>query len=253
LPGGWAALRDRFRGVALLALDDLHELARSPLGLAELAPTLDALDEAGAVVAVTARSGPGGWRDWPARLVGRLSCGLAVRLDPPGVEALRRYGLERSRGRGVGLTAEAVERLALASDGYRTLDGLIARLALEAKATRRPVDATLAEALDEPGAVAGRPTIEAVAKAVAGRFGVSLRELRSGTRRAAVVGPRHLAMHLARIHTGRSYAAIGTYFGRRDPATVRHACAMAEQRLAADPSLAALAATVLTGGRRPAG
>jgi chromosomal replication initiator protein len=119
------------------------------------------------------------------------------------------------------------------------------------------VTATLDEVPDEPGAVPGAPCIEAIAKAVAARFGVSLRELRSATRRAAVVGPRHLAIYLARIHTGRSFAAIGAYFGGRDPATIRHACAMAEARLAADPALAARVNALLNpaapgpGPRRP--
>ena len=49
-------------------------------------------------------------------------------------------------------------------------------------------------------------------------------------------------MHLARRHTlGLSFRVIGDYFGGRDPATVRHACQAAAERLAADPAL--LAAT----------
>jgi chromosomal replication initiator protein len=59
------------------------------------------------------------------------------------------------------------------------------------------------------------------------------------------VAPRHLAMHLSRILTGKSYQAIGTYFGGRDPATVRHACRAAAARLAADPALAAAATALL--------
>ena len=46
-------------------------------------------------------------------------------------------------------------------------------------------------------------------------------------------------MHLARGLTGLSFRAIGAYFGGRDPATVRHACKAAADRLAADPALAA--------------
>ena len=74
---------------------------------------------------------------------------------------------------------------------------------------------------------------------MAARFGVSLRDLRSATRRQTVAEPRHLAMHLARGLTGLSFHAIGAYFGGRDPATVRHACKAAAARLASDPALAA--------------
>lgn len=247
-PGGWAALRGRFRSAELFLLDELDGLARSPLAVAELIATLDALDEAGAAVAVAARAGPSGWGEWPGRLVSRLVGGLAVRIEPPGREVLRRYALQRARERGLRLPTGAVERMAEAADGFGVVDGWLGRIGFEAR-SGRAVDEAVAAVLDEPGAVAGRPTIEAVARAVAGRFGVSLRDLRSASRRSAIAGPRHLAIYLARRETGRSYAAIGAYFGRRDPATVRHSCAMAERRLAEDPALASAVGSVFGAGR----
>ena len=58
-----------------------------------------------------------------------------------------------------------------------------------------------------------------------------------------------MAMYLARLHTGSSFAVIGTYFGGRDPATVRHACKATVMRLDTDPTLAALAASLTKGGK----
>ena len=122
------------------------------------------------------------------------------------------------------LTAEAVEALAEAADGYRTLDGWLARLALTARLERRPLDRGLVAPFLADDASPPAPTIDQVARAVATQFGVTLRDLRATTRRKTVVEPRHLAMHLARSMTGLSFQAIGAYFGGRDPATVRHAC-----------------------------
>ena len=198
--GGWADLRDRFRAVGLFVLEDLHALDRAPLALAELAHTLDALDDAGAVVAVSARTGPSQWSGWPPRLVNRLMGGLSVRVEPPGAASRRRFLLERARERGLTLSAEAVDQLTDAADGYRPLDGLLARLALELRVGRRPLDGRLAaEVLEGDEGTAAMPaaTIEQIAKAVAARFGVRLRDLRSASRRRALVEPRHLAMHLA--------------------------------------------------------
>ncbi len=248
LPGGWADLRGRFRALDLLVIEDLHALARAPLALAELAHTLDALADVGAAVAVSARVGPGQWQGWPSRLLNRLLGGLAVRIDPPGASSRRRYLLDRARGRGITLSAEAVDLLAEAADGYRTLDGWLARLALTSRLERRGVDGALAlAAIADDGSTApslAPVPIGEVARAVAGRFGVSPRDLRSASRRRSVAIPRHLAMHLARGLTGLSFRAIGVYFGGRDSATVRHACRVAADRLAADPSLAAAAETL---------
>src|SRR5206468_11527569 len=102
--GGWAELRERFRGLDLFVLEDLHALERAPLALEELTHTLDALDEAGAAVAVSARAGPGQWSGWPRRLVNRLRGGLAVRIDPPGLAARRRYVHDQAARRGLALT-----------------------------------------------------------------------------------------------------------------------------------------------------
>jgi chromosomal replication initiator protein len=251
-PGGWAELRGRFRDLDLFVLEDLHALERAPMALAELTHTLDALDEAGASIAVSARTGPGQWSGpgWPPRLVSRFVGGLAVRVDPPGLASRRRYLLDRARGRGIGVSAEAVDSLAEAADGYRTLDGWLAGLALAARVERRPLDGGLVAPVLAEGGVEADLTIDRIARAVASRFGVRLRDLRAGTRRKTVAEPRHLAMHLARAFTGLSFRSIGGYFGGRDPATVRHACRAAAARLAADPALAAVAAAIADEGRK---
>jgi chromosomal replication initiator protein len=276
---GWSALRARLRCVELFVLEDLEGLERAPLARDELAHTLDALDATGAAVAVSARSAPGTWPrlEWPVRLINRLLGGLAARIAPPGLTSRRRYVLQHAAQHGVALQAEAVEMLAQAADGYRPLDGWIARLALEdrlnraqegkegaqgratARGGQRPrshlcrgsaaLDPhTVATILAEETLLADPlVTIDAIAQAVAARFRVRLDMLRGPSRRASVVAVRHLAMHLARTHAGSSFPAIGIYFGGRDPATVRHACKAASQRLSADPTLAAAVATLSQG------
>jgi chromosomal replication initiator protein len=246
--GGWSELRERFRRLDLFVLEDLHALERARLALEELVHTLDALDEAGSAVAVSARAGPGQWpgSSWPRRLVNRLSGGLAVRIDPPGLASRRRFVLARAQARGLALSADAVEALAAAGDGYRTLDGWLARLGLASRLGHhhRPLGRSVVTALleDEEGEAASggvTVTIAQVARAVAEQFRVRLGDLRGTTRRQTIMAPRHVAIYLARGLTGQSYQAIGTYFGRRDPATVRHACRAAAARLTADPALAA--------------
>ncbi|CAN5873372.1 hypothetical protein BH23PLA1_BH23PLA1_14020 [soil metagenome] len=241
-PGGWGELRDHLRAVDLLVVDDLHGLERSPMALSELSSTLDALDSAGAWIAVSARTGPGQWSGWPSRLVDRLVGGLSVRVDPPGPESRRRHLLDRTRTLRLSLTAEAVEALAEAADGYRTLDGWLQRLALASRLDRRPIDRALAESvLSEDPIPTNSGTIAEITRAVADRFGVRVRDLRSADRHPGLVAPRHLAIYLARELTGASFAALGHSFGRRDPATIRHACRKSGERLANDPALAAVA------------
>ncbi len=184
---GWPALRARLREADLLILEDLEGLARAPSARDELAHTLDALEAAGASVAVSARTAPGTWprREWPVRLLSRLQGGLTARIDPPGLAARRRYVLNRAGPHGLTLLADAVERLASAADGYRTLDGWLARLALEARigsehagaiVRARALDAVTVNAILAEEALLAGPaaSIDGIARSVAARFGVRL-------------------------------------------------------------------------------
>jgi len=189
-------------------------------------------------VAVAARTGPGQWSHWPTRLANRLVAGLSVGIAPPSVESRRRYLLDRARSRGLTLSAEVLEPLAEAADGYRTLEGWLAQLALSSRVERRGATPELVEAILQGDPVGG-PTLDEITRAVAEKFGLKLRDLKGSTRRAVVAEGRHLAMYLARQYTPLSFRAIGDYFGGRDPATVRHACAVTADRLRADPALLA--------------
>jgi len=277
---GWSALRGRFRAVDLFVLEDLEGLERAPLAREELVYILDVLDARGVAVALSARSEPGIWQrqGWPHRLVNRLLGGLAAQIAPPGLASRRRYVLQHASRHGVTLKAEAVETLAQAADGYRTLDGWISRLGLEARlesdhegrgvghvrprARQRPsvrprlrpgpLDShTVATILAEETLLAAPlVTIAVIPKSVAATFGIGLGVLRGPSRLASVVAARHMAMHLARRFTGSSFNAIGTYFGGRDPATVRYACKAAAQRLSTDPILATVVASLEPPGSR---
>ena len=251
-PGGWAEVRERFRRLDLFVLDDLQALERTPWAMEELSHTLDALDEVGAAVAVAARSGPGQWSKWPSRLVNRLVGGLSVRIEPPSLESRRRYLLDRARSRGLALPSEVLEPMAESADGYRTLDGWLAQLVLSSRVERREVAPDLVEAI-LAGDPVDAPTLDEIVRAVAEKFGLKVRDLRGSTRRAVVAEGRHLAMYLARRHTSLSFRAIGAHFGGRDPATVRHACAAAAGRIAADPALLAACESLARGWGRGRG
>lgn len=254
-PGGWIEFRARFRALDLLCLDDAPALARSPLAIAELGPTLDALDDRGAPVALAAADAPSAWENWPPRLLDRLLGGLVVRVERPGIASLRRFVIDRSRSRGLRLPADVVEALASTADDYRSLEGRLARLALMARVDRRPVDLPMAlGALAEDGleAVSAVPVAD-VLKAVASRFGLRVRDLRSEDRHRGLIVPRHLAILLARELTGLSFSALGRAFGNRDTKTIRHACSITAKRLATDPSLAAAADAIRRKLRQPGG
>jgi chromosomal replication initiator protein len=168
-------------------------------------------------------------------LQSRLMAGLTVPLAPPEIET-RLAILERvARDRQLQLPKSAAQ--SLAEGFYGTVPELLGALAqLEVPARRdgksldlRTIRHFLAERKRD-----GLPDLPQIAAAVARHFRLKLSELRSTTRRRAVVHARDVAIHLARKITHASLDQIGQYFGGRDHTTMMHSCRKIEELLRDD-------------------
>lgn len=265
---GWSSLHGQFRSAHLFVLEDLEGLKRGPFAWDEFVHTLDVLETTGASMAFSMRTPPITWPTdlWPRRLVTRLVGGLTASIRVPGLTSRRRYVLRHAALQGIMLEPETVEILAQAADGYRTLEGWLARLAIEGRLARMPgtdfdssnVGLSIPESCgfsssqpvpldhrtivailaDETELAKSLVSVDVITDVVAAQFCVRPGILRGSSRRASIVRVRHVAMYLTRKLTSLSFAAIGAHFGGRDAATVRHACEAISQRISADPSLA---------------
>ena len=83
------------------------------------------------------------------------------------------------------------------------------------------------------------PTIREVQEAASRRFGVPVLDLVSQRRGQPATKVRHIAMWLCRHSTLHSLKEIGRAFGDRDHTTVIHAIRRVDERIAADPDVAA--------------
>lgn len=248
----WRAFRARTRDLDVLIFEDVPGLARSPLAAREAVAMLDDLRRSGAIVVGAASARPGDWpAELPRHLVDRWEGGLALRLEPPGPESLRRHALRRARLLALRLAPDAIEALVRDHPSYRGLDGALARLKWKPRLARAGASASASQFApsrtdgDPDPADNPVPTLAAITEAVARRYGVPSAALRGADRRQTLAEPRHLAMYLARRRGAAGVAAIGRHFGGRDPATVRHACGKIEERARTDPALLAVIASLL--------
>jgi chromosomal replication initiator protein len=227
--------RAELRSTQLLVIDDLGDLGDKRAAQRELQHTLDALDEIGGLVVVTARSLPSHWPVLVPALRSRLSAGLLVPLAYPGAPA-RRVILERlAAAHGVSLDQAALDGLAGQLQGsVPALLRTILELDLAARADSRPVDPKRVRQLVAGRAVGAEPGVRQIAVAAARYFGLKLSELKSPARRRSLVAARGVAMFLARHLTTSSLQQIGAFFGGRDHTTVLHACRRTEKLLRRD-------------------
>ena len=69
-----------------------------------------------------------------------------------------------------------------------------------------------------------------IQRLVAEHYEIPVEKLREKTSRPCYARPRHVAMYMARVLTGKSYPQIGRVFGR-DHATVMRSVGIVEDRL----------------------
>jgi chromosomal replication initiator protein len=81
-----------------------------------------------------------------------------------------------------------------------------------------------------------RTTMEAIQRAVADLFGLSVEDLMLKSTRRAVTVPRQIAMYLAKQLTDSSLPEIGRYFGGMHHTTVMHAIAKMDEQRRIDPA-----------------
>lgn len=231
--------RRKIRESNWLVIEDLWQIAGKTSPQQELIGLLDILAEKRAPVIVTLRVSPSRTPNLLPALVSRLNAGLSTPVATPGVQARRMLLAELCAQRGLpaGNDFEAVLEL-LARDwpgGAAGLFGALHALENASRAEGQPIDAPLVRRL-LAGVATPEPTLSGIAVHTARHFKLTLRDLKSPSRRRAVVTARGVAMYLARQLTPKTLEQIGAYFGGRDHTTVLHGCRQVEQLVQVDPS-----------------
>jgi chromosomal replication initiator protein len=205
-------------------MDDVDRLAGKEAAQRELASTLDTILEAGGQVLLTSSVAPGQLAGFLPQLQSRLIGGLTVPLALPGPLARMAIVRRLAELHGIDLGQREAETLALglASSVPRLL-GALATLQAACE-SGDPITLQRVRAYLKELRTAATPSLRDISVAVARHFSLRLADLRSPSRRRAVVVARDVAMYLARTLSGTSLKQIGSYFSGRDHTTVSHGC-----------------------------
>jgi chromosomal replication initiator protein len=238
---GIEEFRAKYRRAALAVFEDVGELGQKRSeklsAQEELVHTLDALVARDSWVIVTCAKSPAEMKDVLPALQSRLMAGLTVPVAPPANET-RLMILERvAQERQMQLPRSAALSLAEGFHGtVPELLGALVQLELPARSRGKTLDARTVRHFLQEKQREEEPEIPKIAAAAAKHFGLKLSELRSSSRKRAVVNARAVAIYLARLVTRASLDRIGLYFGGRDHTTMMHSCRKIEELLHEDPA-----------------
>jgi chromosomal replication initiator protein len=185
------------------------------------------LHQNGKQVILTSDKAPLDMQDIEQRLLSRFKWGLSAELQTPNFETRVSILKNKLFRDGVEIDDEITEYVAKnINSNVRELEGAIISLIAQSSFNKVEITLDLAKDVISKFVKNNRRevSIDYIQKVVSDYFQMDVETLQSKTRKRHIVQARQIAMYFAKKFTKASLASIGTQIGRRDHATVLHAC-----------------------------
>ena len=185
------------------------------------------LHQNGKQVILTSDKAPVDMQDIEQRLLSRFKWGLSAELQLPNFETRISILKNKLFRDGVNINEDIIEYVAKnIKTNVRELEGAIISLIAQSSFNKVEITLELAEdvVMKFVKNTKREVSIDYIQKVVSDYFQMDIETLQSKTRRRHIVQARQLAMYFAKKFTKASLASIGNQIGKRDHATVLHAC-----------------------------
>ncbi|MFD2543811.1 chromosomal replication initiator protein DnaA [Lacinutrix gracilariae] len=185
------------------------------------------LHQNGKQVILTSDKAPVDMQDIEQRLLSRFKWGLSAELQSPDFETRVSILKNKLYRDGVEMPDAIIEYVAKhIKTNIRELEGAIISLIAQSSFNKKEVTIDLAKQVVEKFVknTKREVSIDYIQKIVSDYFQMDVDTLQSKTRKRHIVQARQLAMFFAKKLTKASLASIGSQIGKRDHATVLHAC-----------------------------
>ena len=233
-------LREEYRNLDLLLIDDIQFLANKEGTQLEFFNTFNALHDRKKQIVMTSDRIPNEIPELQDRLVSRFRWGLTVEITPPDLEtriAILRSKVEEDH---IDIGNDTLNYIAGQIDtNIRELEGALTKVQAFANLSGERITPSLAsQALKGLHRVAKNEiSIAKIQKQVADFYNITQGDILGKKRVKQIVMPRQIAMYLSRELTDSSLPKIGNEFGGKDHTTVLHAIDKIEAELKKDTDL----------------
>ncbi len=216
-----------YQSIDVLLIDDIHELSGKTGTQNVFFHIFNHLHQNGKQLVITCDRPPKDIVGIDDRLLTRFKWGLTAEMEKPNY-ALRVAILDSKIMRdGLHFTREVVEYIARnATENVRDLEGIVVSLMAHSVIYEKEVDMELAKrVVSNAIKVQERQiSVELIEEEVCKYFDLDLEIIQSKSKKQEISQARQIAMYLSRKYTDKSYSNIGELIGKRDHATVVHAC-----------------------------
>lgn len=229
-----------YQTLDVLIVDDIQELTGKTGTQNAFFHIFNTLHQAGKQLIFASDRSPKMLQGLDQRLLSRFKWGLSVEMNKP--DYLTRLNIlkDKIEGNNLDIPTDVMEYIAKNVTGnIRDLEGIInsllahATLLNNANITLDLAKTVVGQNIDIEEKKIGIVQIEEI---VCDYYNLELNEIQTTSRKREVVQARQIAMYLSRKLTNKSLACIGAEIGKRNHATVLHACKTVEGLIDIDKS-----------------
>lgn len=226
-----------YQTIDVLIVDDIQEFAGKTGTQNTFFHIFNHLHQSGKQLVLTSDRSPIVMAGLEQRLLTRFKWGLSAEIEKPDYELRKAILQHKIYCDGLEIPEEVVSYIAEhVVDNVRDLEGVLVSLMAHSTLANSPLNIELAEKVISR-IVTITPkinTVEKIRDMVCDYFALSVDAISTKSRKREVVQARQIAMYLSKQHTKNSLASIGEIIGKRDHATVLHACKIVNDLMETD-------------------
>ena len=227
-----------YQGIDVLIIDDIQELT----GLEKTQNTFfhifNHLHQCNKQLILTSDKAPSEIQGIEERLLTRFRWGLTTKLDNPDLQLRKDILRNKILHDGLSIPDNVVEFIAEnVTENVRDLEGVIVSLMAHSVIYNKEVDLSLAKRVIGQAIKKiekKKITIDNIADIVCKQFNIKPELIHTLSRKREIVQVRQITMYLSKQYTEMSLAQIGTIIGKKNHATVLHACKIVKDQIEVD-------------------
>lgn len=233
-----------YQSLDVLIVDDIQEFGEGNRKATQniFFQIFNHLQQTGKQLVFTCDKRPAELEGMEERLLTRFKCGLSAEIELPDFDTRKSILKANVEKDGLKISDNVINYIAENVTGsIRDLEGTIISIVAQSTMNQRSINIELAKKVIGNIVASSQKnySVQEIRDIVCDFYGVSLESLLSETRKREIVQARQVAMYFAKLKTKDSLTTIGTTIGKRNHATVLHACKTVQDLIDTDKSFRA--------------
>lgn len=216
-----------YQSIDVLLLDDIQELIGMDKTQNTFFHIFNHLHQLGKQLVLTSDKAPVDLQGMEERLITRLKWGLTAELCRPDLDLRKKILKNKINHDGVDISDEVFDFVANnVTENVRDLEGVLVSLMANALINNKEIDLPLAKRVVGQAVHLEKKklSVQTIQEIVCDYFKLDQEAIQTNSRKREIVQARQITMYLAKKYTDCSFSHIGKIVGKRDHATVLHAC-----------------------------